>query len=312
MRKTILRISTLIYIGALAIFNPLRADELVLAEDYPARYVVQQGDTLWDIAELFLRDPWRWPELWSHNQHIADPHWIYPGDQLSLVWLDGQAQLRKVTASDAPQHALALFAWQPYQTHMSRIILLDEQTLGSLAQISATHNARYLLGPGDTFSTTQKPPSEQLLILRPMHILYNVHNEPIGTVMYLIGQASMHNDGFAVSSSLREIRVGDYLYAQAAWPTDEPHTVQGGESHGHVLAGVDERLLLGQYDWFFVGFEASKPAPQAGDLVTLEQASGTQLGQAIIYRTYPQQAAALGFIYQAQLPIQRGVIVAPH
>ena len=56
-----------------------------LNPDAPAEYVVKRGDTLWDISALFLRDPWRWPEIWRANPQIENPDLIYPGDLLSLV-----------------------------------------------------------------------------------------------------------------------------------------------------------------------------------------------------------------------------------
>ncbi|MEO0443062.1 MAG: LysM peptidoglycan-binding domain-containing protein [Pseudomonadota bacterium] len=62
-------------------------------EDYPDRYVVKKGDTLWDISSLFLRSPWLWPEIWHINPQIENPHLIFPGDVISLVYIDGQPRL---------------------------------------------------------------------------------------------------------------------------------------------------------------------------------------------------------------------------
>ncbi len=64
-------------------------DILRIREDAPTTYVVQKGDTLWDISALFLEDPWLWPELWYFNPQVDNPHLIYPGDLLKLVWIDG-------------------------------------------------------------------------------------------------------------------------------------------------------------------------------------------------------------------------------
>ena len=60
----------------------------VLNPSHPDSYVVQTGDTLWDISSMFLRDPWLWPEIWQINPQVENPHLIFPGDTLSLAYLD--------------------------------------------------------------------------------------------------------------------------------------------------------------------------------------------------------------------------------
>jgi hypothetical protein len=71
-----------------------------LVPDAPDTYVVKPGDTLWDISAVFLRDPWYWPEIWYVNPAIENPHLIYPGDVLHLVYVDGRPRVMVGRAGD--------------------------------------------------------------------------------------------------------------------------------------------------------------------------------------------------------------------
>ncbi|MCB1604361.1 MAG: LysM peptidoglycan-binding domain-containing protein [Gammaproteobacteria bacterium] len=68
--------------------------EIELNPEHPDTYVVQKGDTLWDISAMFLKSPWLWPEIWHANPQVENPHLIYPGDVLSLVYLDGKPAIQ--------------------------------------------------------------------------------------------------------------------------------------------------------------------------------------------------------------------------
>jgi LysM repeat protein len=76
-----------------------KGDVVQLRPDHPDRYVVQRGDTLWDIATRFLQSPWHWPRIWTINEQIANPHLIYPGDVLVLRFVAGRPQ---ITVAERP------------------------------------------------------------------------------------------------------------------------------------------------------------------------------------------------------------------
>ncbi|MGY0197348.1 LysM peptidoglycan-binding domain-containing protein [Leptothrix sp. BB-4] len=137
-----------------------------LAPNAPDSYTVKRGDTLWDISSLFLRSPWRWPELWGMNlDAIRNPHLIYPGQMLVLVKSGGRAQLQvgrlldgsggtdklspraRETAMDrGPIGAINLTLIQPFLTDA---VVLDTNELADAPRIVAGREGRVLLGRGD-------------------------------------------------------------------------------------------------------------------------------------------------------------------
>jgi len=89
-------IRRLIYLtfAALMLAGIAVAQDVSVRSDHPDEYVVVKGDTLWDISGRFLDKPWQWPAIWHANPQIENPHLIYPGDVISLVYIDGVPQLR--------------------------------------------------------------------------------------------------------------------------------------------------------------------------------------------------------------------------
>jgi len=99
MMKSLLRA---LITSALVSYAGLTATAVELKDGHPDVYYVKQGDTLWDISSTFLDSPWEWPELWHVNQEIENPHLIYPGDVIRLVYVDGRPRLQLERPEDQP------------------------------------------------------------------------------------------------------------------------------------------------------------------------------------------------------------------
>ena len=140
-----------------------------LAPNAPDNYTVKSGDTLWAISGLFLKSPWRWPELWGMNlSDIVNPHRIYPGQQLFLEKINGRARLstRLASADGAPPSetvrlsprtrsqpladaSIPTLAASVIEPFLSEAILVDEVGFATAPRIVATQEGRVLLSRGD-------------------------------------------------------------------------------------------------------------------------------------------------------------------
>ncbi|MFO1219092.1 MAG: LysM domain-containing protein [Burkholderiaceae bacterium] len=141
-----------------------------LAPNAPDSHTVQKGDTLWDISKLFLRSPWRWPELWGMNMdQIRNPHLIYPGQVLALVKVGDRAMLRVAQpagAGDAPTNTVKLSPRARAETldngaipsiplhligpFLNDAVVFNTDELATAPRIVASQEGRVLMSRGET------------------------------------------------------------------------------------------------------------------------------------------------------------------
>jgi len=161
MRNLIISLILLFSLSPLAF-----ADEIALQDNPPSKHVVAKGDTLWGIAGRFLKDPWRWSELWNLNrEQVKNPHLIYPGDVILLVMVDGKPRLQiaEKQASDletvrlSPRlrseaiEARAIPSISPaiIAPFLTQPLLIEETALSNAPYILRTEEGRVLVGSGE-------------------------------------------------------------------------------------------------------------------------------------------------------------------
>ena len=87
----------------------------------PELYTVRRGDTLWDICDHFYGNPWQWPRVWSFNDRITNPNWIYPGDPVRLRRGGGPDAVGSVTPRPRKEsEASSRIAWAMNAVNMMR------------------------------------------------------------------------------------------------------------------------------------------------------------------------------------------------
>src|ERR1700676_3629303 len=136
-----------------------------LAPTAPDSYVVKRGDTLWGIAKVFLRDPWFWPEIWQVNKQIQNPHLIYPGDTLRLVYIDGRprvtlqrgvmergdsARVLPRVRSQPLEAAVTTIPYEVVAAFMSKPSVLANEDIKAAPYVFATRDDHVIVSNGDT------------------------------------------------------------------------------------------------------------------------------------------------------------------
>lgn len=231
MKKSIISLIFLLSLSA----PGLAATTADLKPNAPDRYTVAPGDTLWGIATRFLKDPWRWPELWKMNSsQLRNPHRIYPGDVLVLDRSGTQVSMRIETNRFSPRVRIEPRDADPIQVippsaiepFLSRPLVVSEKELDTAAEIVATQEDRVALGAGNIAYAKGNglvPGTRWQLFRRGDRLVDPETNQQLGFVAIYLGEANVIRSGeiatIEITKAGLEIYRGDKLLPL---PPDKP------------------------------------------------------------------------------------------
>jgi len=249
-----------------------------LKPGHPDVYTVVKGDTLWDISGTFLSKPWLWPEIWQINPQIDNPHLIYPGDQIALVYVDGQPRLQlrrgdagrtvKLTPSDTislqPQiratpleSSIPAISLDAIQGFLVQNRVIEPAVLDAAPYIVQGEAERLVLGAGDrVYVRGELPDSETFNFVRrgPLYVDPDTQ-EILGREATYIGLGTaVAQDAdvatMAVTSTREEVQIGDRVL-----PTEERRvdanffpSAPVDEIKGEIISVFSGVTQVGQYD----------------------------------------------------------------
>ena len=224
----------------LLLFFSANADELKLNPEHPGEYTVVKGDTLWDISARFLKQPWRWQEIWGVNPQIKNPHLIYPGDVVSLSFKDGRpvlnleragqvtvgrnVKLSPTIRSSENIKAIPAIPIDAIQQFLMWPIILEEDEMDNWPYVVSSYDGHLVASVNNVIYIRGLPEDSDIKeysIYRKGPAYKNVkkdkdeEDEVLGYEAIYIGQAVMQKKGDPASAVItsvdREVLVGDRL-----------------------------------------------------------------------------------------------------
>ncbi|MDP2323565.1 MAG: LysM peptidoglycan-binding domain-containing protein [Gammaproteobacteria bacterium] len=310
-----------------------------LNPSHPDTYVVKRGDTLWDISSLFLRDPWYWPEIWYVNPQVENPHLIYPGDVLTLVYIDGKPQIqmsRGASGTDrlSPQireeqltAAVDTIPYEAIAPFLSKGMVLSKDEINGLPYIVALRDDHLVAASGNDAYVRGKLGGQQSAY-SVVHIGKKLRDPDDGDVLgyegvYVAdGRISRTGDPatLELNNSQREALKGDRLIAQNdPLPLNFEPRAPDRPVEGRIVHVVDGVTQIGQYQVIVLNRGARHGlAPghvltvwQTGDKVADPLDTGLfnrkvqlpdeRAGTLMVFKTYDRLSYAL--VMQAEGPI---------
>ena len=221
-----IRIMSAFILAMLSALCCAAGQEIQLADGPPSRHIVVPGDTLWDLAGKFLKDPWRWPEVWRMNdEEIKNPHRIFPGDVIVLERdAQGSPRLSLRSTRLVPQiystmirEGIPAIPPNVIRPFLSDPLIVEVASLDRAARIIATQQDRVYIGNGDLAYVADADPSRlDWQIYRNGKPLQDpVSNEILGYEAFYLGTARQIESGkyatFEVLTMKQEIGRGDRL-----------------------------------------------------------------------------------------------------
>lgn len=270
-----------------------------LAADAPDRYTVKSGDTLWDIAKIFLREPWYWPEIWYLNPQVANPHRIYPGDVLALVNVDGQqrvtiqeraaggpdrevnggaARLSPHVRSTPIDQSITAISAETIQAFAGRPTILTASQVKSGPHLLAMRDRHVIGGAGvEVYAgglQDAAPDSRYSIVHVDTPIRDPQSNKLLGYRGIYVGAANVIDAGsptkLVLTETAREALLGDKLLPESSdIPLDFiPHAPSGDVSG--AIAAVSGVTVAGQYDVIAIN-RGTKNGLEAGHVLAISE-----------------------------------------
>jgi hypothetical protein len=241
----------------------------VLNPRHPDTYVVQRGDTLWDIASMFLRDPWYWPEIWQINPQIANPHLIFPGDTLSLAYLGDGRPVVQVTRGpvaggverlsprirETPlEEAIPTIPYDTLAAFLTRPVVLDKDTMDDAPYVVAHREGLMGSSGRDVYvRAIDASVGSMFSVIQPGQKLVDPDDgDVVGYQGVYVGQGRVDRTGdpatIRLLDSSREAVVGDLLLEQEnVEPFNYLPRAPEQDIEGRIISVIDGVSLIGQY-----------------------------------------------------------------
>lgn len=250
-----------------ACFAAFSAMAKPLKESAPDTYTVQQGDTLWGIANLFLNQPWLWPELWRHNTQIDNPHLIYPGDVISVSYINGEPVFSinrdKPTLVLSPgstrrvkSTSIETLSWSVLAPYIKQHTLVSEEEYELLPHLLGNHDGNVSFVSNDlVVSQKENRTEDQYQVVRKQSIIRNMQGKVLGVQLTHVAKASLENDVslpnarmVKLSDSNQEAKRGDKLLTGNFTLDDDLVLQEATSQRGFVIGDLHDHDLLGRYD----------------------------------------------------------------